>query len=113
MIVHTTPFTRIALRIWSGAIIWAIHFTVIYGFAALACARGYADLKVLGMSLVTSGVLGATILALVAALAIARRALRSGVESFETWMTASVAGLASLAIVWEGLAAWFILPSCG
>ena len=112
MIVQTAPFTRTALRIWSGAIVWALHFTVIYAFAALACARGYADVRLFGPNLVTWSVLGATIIGLVVAVAIARRALRGGVESFERWMTAAVAGLAALAIVWEGLAASFILPSC-
>jgi hypothetical protein len=28
------------LRIAAGALVWAVHFAVIYGAAALSCARG-------------------------------------------------------------------------
>ena len=111
--MDTTPFVRIALRMWSGAIVWAAHFTAIYAFTALACARGYAHRSVLGIDLVTLVVFVTTVLAFLAALAIAHRALRDDIPSFENWMTASVAGLAALAIVWEGFVPVFILPPCG
>jgi uncharacterized membrane protein YedE/YeeE len=111
--MQTTPFARTALRIWSGAIVWGAHFTAIYAFAALACARGHARRSMLGLDLVTLVVFVATVLAFVATLAIVHRALRNEVPSFENWLAASVAALAALAIVWEGFVPVFILRPCG
>ena len=53
-----------ALRISLGVVLWALHFTVIYGFTALACARGF------GAS-VPWFVGGATVVAAAAATAVA------------------------------------------
>ena len=108
-----SPFTRTALRIWAGAIVWGAHFAAIYSFTALACARGYAHGRMLGVDIVILVVFVATLVAFIAALAIAQRALRVDVASFESWLTATVAGLAALAIVWEGFVPVFILPPCG
>jgi hypothetical protein len=111
--MQSSPFARTALRVWSGAIVWAAHFTAIYAFTALACARGYARRSMLGLDLVTLVVFVATVLAFLATLAIVHLALRDEAPSFENWMTASVAALAALAIVWEGFVPVFILPPCG
>ena len=32
-----------ALRMALGVMVWAAHFAVVYGFTALACARGFAS----------------------------------------------------------------------
>jgi len=90
-----------ALRISLGVVLWALHFTVIYGFTALACARGF------GAS-VPWFVGGATVVAAAAAIAIIVTH-RSG--EFTRWMTAAVAALALVAIAWEGLSA-FMVPAC-
>jgi hypothetical protein len=68
---------------------------------------------VFGLDVVTLVILVATMLAFFITLAIAHRALRPEVTSFENSITASVAGLAALAIVWEGFVPVFILPPCG
>jgi uncharacterized membrane protein YhaH (DUF805 family) len=107
-----SAFARTALRIWSGAIVWAAHFTAIYSFAALACARGYARATALGLDVVTLVVFVATLLAFVATVAISHRALHDE-ATFENWLTASVAALAALAIVWEGFVPVFMMPPCG
>lgn len=70
-----------ALRISLGVILWALHFTVIYGFTALACARGF------GASV--SWVVGAaTVVAAAAAIGLIVIHLSS---EFTRWMTAAVA----------------------
>ena len=112
MILQTIPFGRTALRMWSGAILWAAHFTAIYSVTALACARGYAHAMVFGLELVTLTVLAATLLAFLTALAIVRRARRADAASFESWITATVASLAAVAIVWEGFVPVLVLPAC-
>jgi len=90
-----------ALRISLGVVLWAVHFTVIYGFTALACARGFGGAApwVVGVATAAAGA---------AAIAIIVTHLSS---EFTRWMTAAVAGLALLAIVWEGLPA-LIVPVC-
>ena len=105
-------FTRTTLRMFSGVLIWAAHFTLIYGFAALACARGFADAKWLGLDIVTAATVAATVLAAGAVLAFIVPAMRSGFESFENAMTAGAGALALLAIVWEGFVPVFIVPAC-
>lgn len=89
-----------ALRIMLGILVWALHFTIIYGYTALACARG------LGAS--APWVVGAaTVVAAAAAIAIIATHLSA---EFTRWMTASVAALALLAIVWEGLSPLWAPP---
>src|SRR3546814_18120145 len=46
MSVRNLPITMIGAL--AGLLIWAAHFLLIYGFAALACARGFADVSQIG-----------------------------------------------------------------
>jgi hypothetical protein len=39
-------------------------------------------------------------------------ALRAGLQPFENWLTAGLAALAALAIVWQGIAPVLLLPPC-
>ncbi len=87
----------------SGAIVWAAHFTVLYGFTALACARGFSA----AIPWVTGA---ATLAALGAAAVIIARSIPSRAH-FVSWMTAAIAGLAGVAIVFEGLAI-VMVPAC-
>jgi hypothetical protein len=90
------------LRMSSGVIVWALHFTAIYGFTALACARGF------GAS--APWVVGAlTLLAAAAAIGIIVTHLSS---EFSRWISAAVAGAALIAIVWEGLTAFMVRHAC-
>ncbi|MGQ0544621.1 MAG: hypothetical protein ACT4P3_04710 [Betaproteobacteria bacterium] len=89
-----------ALRISLGVAVWALHFALVYGFTALACARGFGA--------AAPWVVGAaTLVAAAAAIAIILAYLS---REFIGWMTASVAALALVAIAWEGLAALFVQP---
>lgn len=89
-----------ALWIASGVLVWALHFGVVYGFTALACARGMAP----AVPWVAGG---ATIVAGLVAAGIVLTHLSS---DFIRWMTAAIAGFALLAILWEGLAALLVKP---
>lgn len=60
-------FTPTTFLIWGGLLLYALNFLVVYIFAALACAKGFAHGKWLGMSPVP---LVTTISGLVAAAAI-------------------------------------------
>ena len=104
-------FWLVSLHMFSGVIIWAVHFTAIYGFTALACARGFQTLQWLGIGIVPWAVSGATLVAASATLAILVPALRTARASFESWMTAGVAALALIAILWETLPVMMV-PVC-
>ena len=89
-----------ALRISLGILVWALHFAAIYGFTAVACARGFG-------AAAPWVALAATVVAAAAATAIIATHLSA---EFTRWMTAAVAGLALLAIVWEGLSPLWAPP---
>ena len=91
------------LRIASGAIVWTLHFTVLYGFTALACVRGLA-----GAVPWVAG--GATLLALGALVLITLRHFGRRGE-FNAWLTLALAGLALVAVVYETVPV-FIVPIC-
>jgi hypothetical protein len=84
------------LRIGAGAIVWAAHFAVLYGATALACAR---DLPRVAPWVVGS----ATAAGVAVAVVIAVRSYRRR-NDFAHWMTAAVAAVAILAMLWEALA---------
>jgi hypothetical protein len=94
-------FIPIALRMSSGVMVWVLHFGAVYGFTGLACARGFG-------AAVPWTVGAATVVAAAAAIAIIVKHLSS---EFTRWMTAAVACVALLAILWEALAA-LLVPPC-
>lgn len=77
-------------------IVWAAHFTVIYGFTALACARH--------MTGVVPWVVGAASAA--AVLALVAVAVRAGIRAARTsllpdFLALGLGALAAIAVVWE------------
>lgn len=106
----------------AGLLIWAVHFAVVYGAHAIACARGLSERTLLGFGAVPLVVGVATALALLGSgivLAIALRDLRTlrgrddatDSQRFLTYTSATIAGFSMLAIVWVALPA-AILPPC-
>ena len=89
------------MSMFYGVMVWALHFAVIYGFTGLACARGFG-------AAVPWTVGAATAVAAAAAIAIIVKHLSC---EFTRWMTAAVACVALLAILWEALAA-LLVPPC-
>jgi hypothetical protein len=97
-------FPAAALTISAGVIIWALHFTALYGVTALACARGWEGV-------VPSAIAGATALAVVAAAAVMVAGWRRR-SVFEYWLSATVAGFGLIAIVYEAIPV-LVVPICG
>lgn len=95
-------FARESLRVFAGVIVWALHFTAIYAFTSLACTRGMPDA-------VAWGIGGATLAAVAACGWILRAALRR-TPAFDAWLTAGIAAMALLAIVWEALPVLMVTP---
>jgi hypothetical protein len=116
---HDRPMTQL-IAMMAGLIAWAVQFTVIYGVTSVACARGYADLAVLGVGLVpfailvtTAAALAATGWVFAAALARHRRMTDSAhpTDRFLAYSTLLISGLSLVTIAWHGLPA-LIVPPC-
>lgn len=105
-----------------GLGIWAGHFAVIYAANSVACERGLAEERLLGLPWMVTMVGGATLVALAALAFILRAALpglpRPLYESgeveprFSRWLAAATAAFAALAVVFETVPA-LVLPPCG
>jgi len=106
----------------AGLVVWAAHFAAIYAVTAYACARGAEAARLVGVGLVPAAVLGATVVALLAAGAVlvrAGRRLRRGPPAgeredrgeFLPWFTAGTTLLAIVAILYEGVPP-LIVPAC-
>lgn len=87
----------------AGGIVWALHFAALYGFAALACARGFAP----AIPWFTAA---ATLAAIVAAAAVLWLGWRRR-AAFEGWTGATLAALALVAIAWQAVPV-YIVPLC-
>lgn len=118
----SSRFIAQTIHMLAGLLIWAAHLGLVYGVTALACARGFADMAVLGIGVVPLAIGCATLAALLATAFVLRQAMRdlgephTLSESRETrrfidFTTATVAGLALVAIVWNGLPA-LVIPAC-
>ncbi len=86
----------------SGVLVWALHFGALYGFTALACARGFAG--------AVPWFAGAASLAALAAmiLIIARNLPRRA--EFESWLALSIAALALVGIAYETVPVYVVRP---
>jgi hypothetical protein len=109
--MRARPFTATTLRMFAGVLIWAAHFTAIYSFNGIACARGFAESELLGVGATTWAIGTATAIAIAAILIVLVPAARRARGSFEEWMAAGVAALALVAIVFETIPV-FMVPPC-
>lgn len=75
---------------------WAMHFTVVYGYTAIACARGHA--AHIAWIVSVAGVIAAGVAAVVVWRSLDRRE--------RDWLGAGVGGLALFAIALETLPPW-------
>jgi hypothetical protein len=94
---------RRALWIASGVIVWALHFTAVYGFTALACARGFP--RAVPWAIGAATLAAAAVAIAIIAMAYSKR------RDFADGIAAGVAAFALLAIVWEALPV-LIVPAC-
>lgn len=97
-------FAAAALRMGAGVAVWGLHFGAVYGGTALACARGVPQAAPWAVAL-------ATVCAIVALLWVVRAGWRER-PAFEPLLSASLAGFALLAVLWEAAPALWV-PACG
>jgi hypothetical protein len=78
------PFTSTTLFIAGSMLIWLANFVVVYVIAALACARGFAAVRLLGLPIVPVLTIVSSIAAAVVTLLLLRRgaaALHDGAQT--------------------------------
>jgi hypothetical protein len=116
-------FVPTTLYLTAGLLIWAANFLVTYVWVALVCARGWADVSVIGISVTAAGVLIPTVLAIAATGMVLYRAraryqangknkAERDSSRFIDFIAAAGAGVSLIAIVWNAFVA--AVPSgCG
>jgi len=113
-------FTRTALYVSAGLLIWAANFLFTYVFAAVACARGSVPAGSTGLNPVSAIVLVSSTMAVIACGVTLYRALsrvrgrnrQAGAETdaFIDFMAGAVASLSMVAIIWTAFVA--AVPVC-
>jgi hypothetical protein len=112
------PFTLTTVFICGGLLIWAADFLLVYGIAAVACAKGFAMNTIAGVpfvAFVATSITAGGILATVFLLRTAIRKLRAHTQEanrFIYTLTASIAGMAVLAMFFNVLPAWLLAGEC-
>lgn len=103
-------FVRTAGLLVGGLLIWAVHFTFIYSWTGLACARPSWGLAEGPFSAAQIVIVAASLIAAAAVVAILPFAWRAS-DRFIGRTAAAVALLSLLAIALEGSAA-LLVPAC-
>jgi hypothetical protein len=100
-------FGRTAFYIAGGLLLWIANFTFVYAFAAVACARGFATQRVLGIGIVLFVTMLMSIIAAVATVWLLVRALRSTTTEehaqFLRFVACATCILALIALAWLAL----------
>lgn len=108
-----SPFTRAALLMFSGPLIWGAHFLALYVFTALVCARDAGHLRWFGAGIVQWAIGLLTLLGVAVVGMVILRSMHGGKEdSFVRWIALTAGGLSVLAMLWEALPA-IVIPACG
>jgi cytochrome bd-type quinol oxidase subunit 2 len=95
-------FAAVLARVAAPVLVWALHFTLVYGATGLACARA--------MPHVAPWVIALATVAAAAACGFILQRERRREASFEGWLASALAALALLAIAWEALPALLVTP---
>jgi len=109
---RSRPFTATTFLIAGGLLSWLAVFMFVYIFAALACARGFADARLAGLPIVPligSAAIGLTALVTVVLM---RRAHRSAAQDsharFIAFVAVAASAIALVALVWLMLPALMV-----
>jgi hypothetical protein len=112
-------FTPTAFLIWGGLLIYAVDFVVIYVIEAIACAKGFADGALLGISAVALTTLLCSAVAATAVGLILRRCvvqLRAAPPDertrFTLFIAAATSALALVGIAWTALPGLLLRTGC-
>jgi hypothetical protein len=100
-------------------LIWMADFLFVYVFAALACARRFADVEIFGLGIVPFTTIVATTMAGLATAVViwsAARRLQQGStdrhSKFIFFVTAAAGGLGLIALLWVAIPALVLSTKC-
>lgn len=113
-------FTATTFFIWSGLLIYALAFLFVYIFAALSCAKGFAQVQWWGMPLVTLTTTAAGLLAALGigvVMLVTRRRHRADAHAdkhtrFICSLAIACGGLSLLGLVWLMLPTLLLDHTC-
>jgi hypothetical protein len=107
-------FVPALLLISGGVLVWAAAFLASYAFAAVACARGFADATLLGVAVVPAASGAATLAAAAGIVAVARRALRRSDPPSAAIRDAAlvVCVLGAIGVIWNALPPLLVAARC-
>jgi hypothetical protein len=115
-------FVRTTSFVSAGLLIWAVDFLFIYVFAALACARGYADVTFLGVGIVPFTSTAATVIAAGATITVMRAGASKSSDravpengdtpTFLARLALIVAMIALIAVAFTGLPGLLVSRLC-
>ena len=110
-----SSFTRSFLLLFSGPIIWAVHFLTIYGFTGVRCARPALRQEWLGTDITAWGIGIAAAVAIAVIVAVHWRCWHTSKRSdgayFTRWMASALGILSITAIIWETVPV-LLVPGC-
>lgn len=123
MAMGDASFISRSLFMIGGLLVWAAHFLTIYVFNALACARQFHTVRVLGFGIVSGAIGFATAAAIAAVLVLLILGLRregpardtrehKPVDDFLRYTAVTISALSLVAIAWSALPVLFV-PPCG
>lgn len=119
-VVSEKGFASRLLFASAGLLVWGAHFLFIYVFAALACARSFADLRLIGFGIIPFAILAGSVAALLMLAWLSIRAWRTENEAssadpdtprFLRYIGAALAIYSAAAIFLQTLPV-LILPVC-
>ena len=119
-VVSEKGFASRLLLASAGLLVWGAHFLFIYVFAALACARSFADLRLIGFGIIPFAILAGSVAALLMLAWLSIRAWRTENEAssadpdtprFLRYIGAALAIYSAAAIFLQTLPV-LILPVC-
>ncbi len=106
-------FTRSFLLLFSGPIIWTVHFLAIYSWTGVLCARpSWATDRMIVSGIVLVSVAAVAAITLIHVRIWMHTAQPMADAGFLRRTAAALGLLSALAIVWETLPA-YIVPACG
>jgi hypothetical protein len=99
-------FTPTSMLLVGGLLVWMAAFTFLYVFAAVACAKGFADVQIVGLPMIPSVSIATSIIAAAANVKLVMYGWRSRKQrtldahsSFIGFVTLATSGLGLVALV--------------
>lgn len=109
-------FTATTLFIVGSLLVWTANFVVVYVIGALACARGFEDVRLLGLPIVSIATIASSLIAAAVTIVLLRKGLlvwrargSSEHSRFIGFVALMTSGLALIALVLVALPPFMVV----